>query len=453
MRNLLAAAILFAVTPLAAAEPAPPSLVQVKNPDWSRDAVLYQINIRQFTPEGTFRAAQGQLPRLKALGVDILWLMPVQPIGKVNRKGPLGSPYASADFHAVNPEFGTPADLKAFVAAAHAQGFHVILDWAANHSAWDNVLTRQHPDWYMKDWQGHFRSTEWRDFDDIIDLDYSKPALRAWMTDALVEWVRDYDLDGYRADIAGYLPTDFWDGVRARLDAVKPVFMLAEWEQRDLHYKAFDASYAWPWWRAMHDVAQGRTDAMGLYVYYADTKRAWPHEAMRMVYTENHDSNAWEATGYEAFGPLLPAALALEFSSVGIPLVHNGQEACNTKRLKFFDRDPIQWREGCPEGTLIHDLIAWRKANPALANGRWGAPMTPLKSSNPKQVFSFVREQAGNKVVALFNLSKEPATVTLPTPLQAGTYHEFRGGTVTLTAGETMTLAPGQFRLLSSGGR
>jgi len=429
-------------------QPAP--AVRITHPDWTRQAVLYQLNTRQFTPEGTFRAAQAQLPRLKALGVDIIWLMPIHPIGEKNRKSGLGSPYSVRDYTEVNPEFGSKADLKAFVDAAHAQGMHVILDWVANHTAWDNPWVAAHPDWYDKDWKGDFRPTPWLDWSDIIDLDYSQPGLRKAMTEALVYWVRDFGIDGYRADVAGYVPTDFWEGVRADLETIRPVFLLAEWQDRDLHRGAFDASYAWDWYNSLHDIGQGKADATALYGYYSSNESAWPKAAMRMVFTENHDKNAWEATQYEAFGDMLPAALALMFTSEGIPLVHNGQEACNAKRLAFFERDPIAWRGDCPLAGLIRDLIAFRDAHPALDNGAWGARMVKADNDQPAKVFSFVRQQDGDRLFAAFNLSAEPVTVRFPTTLQAGQYHEFRGGTVSIAAGETMTLPAYGFRLFGS---
>lgn len=199
----------------------PQPYITLKNPEWTKDAVLYQINTRQFTPEGTFRAAERELPRLKALGVDILWLMPVHPIGEKHRKGTLGSPYSVRDYYGVNPEFGTKADLKHFVDAAHAQGMHVILDWVANHTAWDNPLMTQHPDWYARDWKGDFHSTPWWDWTDIVNLDYSHPGLRKYMTDAMTYWVREIGVDGYRCDVAGFVPLDFWNNARAELDAIK----------------------------------------------------------------------------------------------------------------------------------------------------------------------------------------------------------------------------------------
>jgi len=216
-----------AVPAAAAPDFTPRPYVQVQHPDWSRDAVLYQINTRHFTPEGTFAAAEAHLPRLKALGVDILWLMPIHPIGEVNRKGTLGSPYSVKDYFGVNPEFGTLEDLRSFVDAAHALDMKVILDWVANHSAWDHPRAGTDPDWYETNWKGEFQPPLWTDWSDVIDFDFSNREMRAHMTEALVYWVREVGIDGYRADVAGFVPLDFWETARAELDKVKPVFMLA----------------------------------------------------------------------------------------------------------------------------------------------------------------------------------------------------------------------------------
>ncbi len=236
----------------------PQPFVKINHPEWSKNATLYQINTRKFTQEGTFRAAEQQLPRLKELGVDIVWLMPIHEIGLKNRKGSLGSPYSVRDYYSVNPEFGTLADLKHFVAAAHGLGMYVILDWVANHTAWDHPLVSEHPEWYARDWKGDFRPTPWWDWPDIIDLDYEQEGVRRYMTEALKYWVREADIDGYRCDVAGFVPTDFWNNARKELDAIKPVFMLAEWENRDLHAEAFDLTYAWSWNEAVHTHLHGR---------------------------------------------------------------------------------------------------------------------------------------------------------------------------------------------------
>lgn len=233
---------------------APQPYGKVVHPDWVRQAVIYQINTRQFTPEGTFAAAQQELPRLKELGVDILWLMPINPIGVKNRKGTLGSPYSVKDYFAVSPEFGTEDDFRNFVNAAHESGMKVIIDWVANHSAWDNELAVTHPEWYTKNWNGEFQPTHWWDWDDVIDFDYSHEGLREYMTSALKYWVQEFDIDGYRCDVAGFVPTDFWNNARKELDAIKPVFMLAEWETKDLHEYAFDMSYAWSLCNTLHGI-------------------------------------------------------------------------------------------------------------------------------------------------------------------------------------------------------
>ncbi|RIV83617.1 alpha-amylase family glycosyl hydrolase [Aurantiacibacter zhengii] len=458
LRIALTAAIALMATPLAAqqADPwQPRPYVQIEAPEWSRDAVLYQINTRQFTPEGTFAAAERELPRLKDLGVDILWLMPIHPIGEVNRKGTLGSPYSVQDYYAVNPEFGTEEDLKSFIDAAHEQGFHVILDLVANHTAWDNPLASQHPDWYEKTWDGHFRPTPWWDWSDIIDLDWSQPGVREHVGGAMEMWVRDFEVDGFRADVAGYVPVDFWETMRARLDAIRPVFMLGEVQQTSYHRAAFDATYAWDWHHTSKRIANGEADATGLFGYYAENESLWPREAMRMTYIENHDSNAWEGTIYENYGPALDAMTALSFTGEGLPLIHNGQEACNAKRLEFFEKDPIDWSQGedCAYGDLLADLIAFRDANPALRNGAWGAVMSQVVNDRPQQLFGWVRQRDGNKVVGLFNLSGEPVEATLADGLAAGTYAEFQTGEVaTLAQGDTVSLPAWGFRLLSSGG-
>lgn len=391
----------------------PAPAVRLTHPEWSRDAVIYQINQRHFTPEGTFAAAQAHLPRLRDLGVDILWLMPINPIGEVRRKGGLGSPYAVQDYLAVNPEFGTVEDLRAFVAAAHDLGLKVIVDWVANHTAWDHVLVQEHPEWYVRDWRGDFVPTPWWDWDDVIDLDYAHPGLREYMAEAMAYWVREADIDGYRCDVAGFVPVDFWETARAELERIKPVFLLAEWETRDLHVGAFDATYAWSWNETMHRIAHGRATAADLKVYYAWNARAYPRDVMRMMFVSNHDKNAWEGTEYEQFGPMLDAAIVLSVVSEGIPLVYSGQEAGNDRRLVFFDKDEIVWRED-PQGELYRRLFALKKAHPALWNAAWGAPMTRVPNDHEDAVLTFVRaHESGDVVLGAFNLSGEERTVTL----------------------------------------
>jgi glycosidase len=405
----------------------PEPYVKLEHPEWSRDAVIYQINTRQFTPEGTFAAAAKQLPRLKELGVDILWLMPVQEIGVEKRKGKLGSPYSIRDYKSVNAEYGDLDSIKRFIARAHELGMYVILDWVANHTAWDNPLVEQHPEWYRRDWNGDFHAPTWTDWADVIQLDFSQPGLRRYMTEAMKWWVTEVGMDGFRCDVAGFVPLDFWDTVRAELDAVRPVFMLAEWETRDLHARAFDMTYAWSWYETVHRIAKGQADAGSLGIYHYTDENSWPDDAMRMLFVSNHDKNSWEGTQFEAFGDALENAIVLSVVSKGMPLIYNGQEAGNTKRLAFFDKDPIEWREH-PIGDLYRRLIALKKANSALWNGHWGAGMIQVVNSAPKQVFSFVRANDRNKVFAVFNFSAEAQKVTFEDSLYHGRYRDFDGG-------------------------
>lgn len=420
----------------------PTPFVKLKHPEWSRDAVIYQINTRQFTPEGTFRAAEAQLPRLKALGIDIVWLMPIHEIGLKNRKGTLGSPYAVRDYYSVNAEFGTLDDFKHFVTAAHALGIHVIIDWVANHTAWDNVLVEQHPEWYAHDWKGRFHPTSWWDWPDIIDLDYEQEGIRRYMTDALKYWVREAAIDGYRCDVAGFVPTDFWNNVRTELEAIKPVFMLAEWDARDLHAEAFDMTYAWAWHDAVRDITKGKADLGHLYVYYASNEKTFPFDTMRMLFVTNHDKNAWDGTEFELFGDGLEAAIVLSVVSEGMPLIYNGQEAGNNRRLAFFEKDPIEWREH-PNGDLYKKLFTLKKQNSALWNAKWGARMIHVPNDKSAQVLSFVRHNARDKVFVVINFSDQTQTVTFDDDLFHGQYTEyFTGKPITFSDATSLLIKP-----------
>jgi glycosidase len=429
----------------------PKPYVRITHPEWSKNATIYQINTRQFTDEGTFRAAEAHLPRLKELGAVILWLMPVQVIGKKNRKGTLGSPYAVKDYYAVEPDLGTLDDLKHFVRAAHEHGLYVILDWVANHTAWDCNLVIEHPDWYARDWKGDFRPTPWWDWVDIIDLDYGNAELRQYMTEAMKYWVSEVDVDGYRCDVAGFVPTDFWDTVRAELDLIKPVFMLAEWEARDLHAAAFDMTYAWSWNETMHRIAMGKGDLEQLRVYYAWNEKAFPGDIMRMMFVSNHDKNAWEGTEFEQFGDALEAAIVLSVVGDGMPLIYSGQEAGNDKRLEFFERDPIVWREH-PQGELYRKLFDLKRTNTALWNAHWGPRMIAVPNTASESIFSFVRGNERDKVFAVFNFSPDDHTVAFSETLCHGDYLDFNASDgVTVDASTTLDLAPWSYRILLAG--
>lgn len=449
MRLALAvlAATFTAAPALARTDYAPRDAVEVANAEWTRDAVLYQLNTRQFTPEGTFKAAQKQLPRLAAMGVDIIWLMPIHPIGEAHRKGSLGSPYAVRDYRAVNPEFGTEAEFRAFVDEAHRLGLKVILDWVANHSAYDNPLTKSHPEWYTRTPEGALTSPQGTDWSDVADFDYSQPALRRYMTESLAYWVREFGVDGFRCDVAGYVPTDFWETARAELDKVKPVFMLAEWEQRDLHARAFDATYGWGWKEAMQRLVKSGEGAGPIRGYYAGQAETWPQAAMRMVYTENHDQNSWDGIAAQIYGPAYEAAIALSFTGSGLPLIYNGQEADNDRQLEFFERDPIIWKQG-RHADLFARLIALKTETRALHNGRFGAPMVEVPTSQSADVYAFTRGAAGERVFAVFNLSPRPLTLTFDKARHHGRYTDaLTGEAASFTGGETLDLPAWGYRI------
>jgi glycosidase len=402
----------------------PKPYVEVKHPEWSKNANIYEVNVRQYTKEGTFNAFSKHLPRLKELGVDILWLMPIHPIGELNRKGDKGSYYAVKDYKAVNPEFGSLDDLRSLVKKAHSMGMYVILDWVANHSAWDNPLTKSNPDWYTKDHNGSFQPTPWWDWSDIIDFDYNNPDMRKYMTEALKYWVVEADIDGYRADVAGFIPTNFWDNVREELDAIKPVFMLAEWDARDLHKNAFDMTYAW----ALHDtlvkVNEGHADASSVYLHFAHALSAWPDNAIKMNFVDNHDKNSWEKSMFDRFGPYLNASIVLTATAEGMPLLYSGQEAGLNRPLSFFDKDQIEWKKH-PVGDLYKKLFALKHQNKALWNGNWGGKMIPVPNSKPKKLLSFAREQGNDKVFIVINFSEEPQSATFNETIQLGKYTEY----------------------------
>lgn len=414
--------------------------VEIKHPVWSKNATIYEVNVRQYTPEGTFKAFESHLPRLKEMGVDILWLMPINPIGVKNRKGNLGSYYCVKDYYAVNPEFGTMDDLKGIVKKIHSMGMYVIIDWVANHSAWDNSLVEQHPEYYSRSIDGNFQPTPWYDWEDIIDFDYDQPGIRKYMTEAMKYWVREADIDGYRCDVAGFIPVDFWDNVRAELDQIKPVFMLAEWESRDLHKNAFDMTYSWSLWDKMREVTTGGKSISGLVEYMAHHVNTFPADGYRMTFTDNHDKNSWEGDQYSNFGEGLEAAMVMASVVSGMPLVYSGQEAGLDRSLAFFDRDPISWKAH-RNAEIYQKLFTLKHQNQALWNGMYGGEMVRVYNDKPDQVISFIREKNGDKVIAVINFSGKPVLVKLDLKHYPGDYTElFSGKKVKLSGNDELPL-------------
>lgn len=423
--------------------------VEITAPDWVKNATLYELNIRQFSQEGTFKEIEKQLGRLKNMGIDVIWLMPVHPIGIVNRKGSLGSYYSVKDYYGINPEFGTDDDFRSLIKAIHNEGMYVILDWVANHTSWDNQLVDQHPEWYRKSRKNTFQSTRWRDYDDIIEFDYRNEELRKYMTDALKYWVKEFDIDGYRCDIASFVPIDFWENVRAELDEIKPVFMLAEAEDKDLHKRAFDATYNWTLWNILHQIALEETNVKTLAeAYLAEHVSIFPKEGIRMNFIDNHDKNSWEGNQYSNFGDALNAATVFTVMMDGIPLIYSGQEAGLNRSLKFFEKDPIEWKSHENE-TLYSTLFNLKHQNQALWNGAYGGEMVRIMNDRMEQVISFVREKNGDKVLVFINLSKDHVLAQFDTSFDISVYTNlFTGKLQSITGTLILDMQPWEFLVL-----
>lgn len=417
------------------------------HPEWSLDATIYELNTRQFTPEGTFNAASAHLDRLSGLGVDIIWVMPIQPIGVLERKGDLGSYYAIKDYMAVNPEFGTMADFRSFVAQAHSLGMKVILDWVANHTSPDAVWTMSEG-WHLRDSLGNMVSPH--DWTDVAKLDYADPAMRLAMIEAMKFWIREADIDGFRCDVASEVPVDFWNDASVELQSLRPdIFMLAEAELPALQEKAFDAYYAWQLHHIMNNIATGRQNANSLRKYFKRHDTRFP-VGIPMLFTSNHDENSWNGTEFERMREAAPLFAALTYVLPGIPLIYNGQEVGFDRRLEFFTKDSIDWVEPNNSTALYESLIALRHANRALYSGNAGGKMAFLKTDHASRVFAFKRTKDENVVVAVFNLSAEPLTVKLKDSRFAGIYTDFAGGDpVTLTKGERMELPAWGYKIMT----
>ncbi len=374
--------------------------------EWSKNAVIYEVNIRQYTEAGTFKAFEAELPRLKEMGIDILWLMPVHPIGLENRKGSLGSYYSIKDYTAVNPEFGTLDDMHSLIAKTHEFGMHIIIDWVANHSAWDHAWVKEHPEYYKKDSTGTMVSPF--DWTDVVAFDYTNIDMRTAMKNDMLFWIRDMDIDGFRCDVAGEVPTDFWEDVRKELDNVKPVFMLAEAEKSELTERAFDMDYGWHQHHLMNQIAKGEIDANEMNSHFDKLDIEYPTRSYKMYFTSNHDENSWNGTVEERLGEAADALSVLSFTVGDMPLIYNGQESALNKRLLFFEKDLIDW-EGYSKADFFQKLSNLKHSEEALASGPYGVRFTRIASSSDEQIFAYDREN----VRVILNLSAEETAFNL----------------------------------------
>jgi len=373
--------------------------------DWVRDGVVYEIYPRAFSPQGNFNGITARLDDLKDLGVTILWLMPIHPIGQEKKKGTIGSPYAVRDYYGINPDYGTKEDFKKLITEAHRRGMKVIIDIVANHTSWDSVLMK-HPEFYKRDAKGNI--TYPYDWFDIAALDYRNQELRRYMTDMLKYWIRDFDLDGFRCDVAGELPTDFWENVRTELDQIKPdIVMLAEAHKAELLVKAFDFDYSWPLHNALTITLQGQGRASEIRDAWEDEVKKWPRGSLHMRFSDNHD----ERRAIARFGePAALAASALMLTLDGVPLLYNGMEVGDTTESgapALFEKLPIFWPIASrrPEFPRFYkQMMGLRRSSEALRRGslEW------LRNSDEARVLTYTRRSAGEEVLVAINFSNRP---------------------------------------------
>ncbi len=376
--------------------------------EWVRDAVIYQVYLRSFSPEGTFAGLEQRLDELRKLGVSVLWLMPIHPVGRVRRKGTLGSPYAVQDYYAVNPEFGTMDGFGALLRAVHRLDMKLILDLVANHTAWDCSLISEHPDWYERDGRGNIRAPV-ADWPDVAQLDFSNPQVRGYMTDVMLHWVSDMGIDGFRCDVAGMVPLDFWEDARRRLEEVKPVLMLAEDDQPAQHLAAFDMTYDWATPSLLTHLPGGHLPPIELSGVLADEVLDFPTGGLRMRFSSNHDLCAWELPVMQRFGPeAARAAAVLTFVMPGVPLIYNGQEVGNRRELHLFERVPVDWSDDPHDMRALYtELAELRRRRISLRCGQ--TEVIPLPADTG--VFALRRHTPAEDTCALINLTPLPRSV------------------------------------------
>ncbi|HKK74347.1 MAG TPA: alpha-amylase family glycosyl hydrolase [Saprospiraceae bacterium] len=486
-----------ASTNLVEAEPV--SWEKPRVPDWHKNANIYEVNLRHYSEEGTFAAFQKDLPRLKEMGVDILWFMPIHPISMKNRKATpdlaieevtdpalkekaLGSPYAVADYTGVNPDFGTMEDFENLIKAIHDQGMYCIIDWVPNHTGWDNLWIEEHPDWYTKDAEGNITDPindatgEPWGWTDVADLNYGNEDMRLGMIDAMAFWVEDVGVDGFRVDVAHGVPLDFWQQCTDSLYQIKPLFMLAESAIPDrVNSGAFVMDYGWEMHHLLNEIAKTQGVDAGsaqqlvagnvvedAEVAEVEKKTALDIDALlaknderyrkgyKMHFTSNHDENAWAGTEFERMGVGHKAFAVLVFTFDGMPLIYTGQEAAMDKQLAFFTKDNIEWGD-YPYADFYKTLLELKHRNEALWNGVHGGELVKIPTGKDESVYAFQRDRNGDKVVVIINLSNENQGITLQGDNYVGTYTEvFSGEQVDLEEEASMRLAPWAYRVYSN---
>ena len=381
------------------------------HPDWIMQGNIYEVNVRQYTPEGTFAAFGKHLDRLKEMGVQTLWFMPINPIGVVDRKGALGSYYAVSSYTAINPEYGTLDDFNTLVKQAHEKGMKVVIDWVPNHTSADHPWLTSHPDFFVKD-SATGKAAVPFGWSDTRQLDYKNPAMRDSMMASMKYWINTSDIDGFRCDVAWNVPDDFWKSCIPELQKLKPdLFMLAEADGGKYHVDGFDASYPWTMFHMMNLVAAGKRDANALDSVLRDWDTTYPSNAIRLFFTSNHDENSWNKADYATMPGAIHAPFAVFTQTMGrsVPLIYSGQEEPVLDSLSFFYKDTIHFGQ-FKRAAFYTTLLKLRKDNPALSAN---ASFRKIKTDSDNALYVYVREAAGKKVLVVLNLSAKEQSVKL----------------------------------------
>lgn len=468
MKNIALLALTLTILTSCKTEKAPEKLAEFTNVS-AENAVIYEANIRQYSPEGTFEAFTKDIPELKKLGVKVIWVMPIQPISMTKRKATdgrivteiedekerakyLGSYYSISDYRGINPDMGTKSDFKNLVQTAHDNGIYVILDWVANHTGWDHPWIQTHPEYYHKNKEGEVtdplnpETGESWGWTDVAHLDYSNPELHEVMKEEMMYWVKDLNIDGFRCDVADNVPTSFWEFAVPKLRQEKPLFMLMESNKEYLlKNNLFDMGYGWEAHHVMNDINKGTKSVADLDSVFAKIKKDYPSTAYFMNFTSNHDENSWNGTEYDRMGDGVEAFTALTYTMPGMPLIYTGQEYELKHKLKFFEKDSIPKTKG-KMFSLYEKLGALKNNNPALNGAKKAAAFSRIHTTSDTLIMAFSRENKSDKVIYIGNLSKANAVFTLSLE---GTFTNYlTNEKVTFTKGQQHRLKPYQYYIL-----
>lgn len=390
-------------------------------PSFLVNSNMYEVNVRQYTTEGTFKAFEEHLPRLKDMGVEILWMMPIHPIGIEKRKGTLGSYYSIQNHKGINPEFGSEEDFKDLVLKVHSLGMKIIIDWVANHTSWDNVWTQTNPEFFVRDGEGNFVAPY--DWDDVIQIDHVSEAEQAAMIDAMQYWITAFNVDGFRADLAHLTPLSFWLKARLQLSAFKKdLIWLAETEEINYH-EAFDISYTWRWMHTTQQFVTGEKTLADCVKVLSDYKRDFEEKDLRLFFTSNHDENSWNGSEYEKYGIFAKAWAVVSILYASVPLIYSGQEIPNEKRLEFFEKDNLDWKGVISLHQFYKSLLAVKKRNKIFDNLK-AADIIIDENLIQYKIFCMLLKKESSAVVCIINFNKNAVEENIFLNVPEGSYRE-----------------------------